>query len=205
MMIQYPDILQKKPHIAEILRNNQIALTEMVNNILDLEKLQVGGSLKMEIEMFDLIASLEYLTDLVSVQAEKKSIKLIHNFEVLTLPFFGDQQQIQRAFQNLLSNAIKYSADESQVCLEVLLAEDAVTILVEDTGYGIPEADLPFIFDRFRRVEKHERIAAGTGMGLAIVKAIMEAHGGQITATSEEGSGSAFLISLPLEREGIPA
>jgi signal transduction histidine kinase len=205
MMIQYPDLLQKKPHIAEVLRNSQKALTEMVNNILDLEKLQVGGTLKTESEMFDLITTLEYLTDFVSVQAEKKSIEVVHNFATSSLPILGDQQQIQRVFQNLLSNALKYSPDGSLVSLEVALVEDSVHILVKDNGYGIPEADLPFIFERFRRVEKHERIANGTGMGLAIVKAIVEAHGGYITATSEEGVGSAFLVSLPLELVGIPA
>ncbi|WP_420644915.1 sensor histidine kinase [Candidatus Leptofilum sp.] len=198
MLIKWPDIATKKPHISQIIRNNQQALTEIVNNILDLENLQVGGTLKLEFEPFNLINSLQYLLESISVQAEKKEITLGHHFGAASIMLSGDEEQLKRVFQNLLSNAIKYTPEGGQVCLEAAVDEKQVMVHVRDTGYGIPTEEIPYIFDRFRRVEKHEKKAVGTGLGLAIVKAIVEAHDGQITVTSEEEKGSQFTVTLPL-------
>ena len=204
MLVQYPNLIQNKPEIANILKTNQQALTQMVHNILDLEKLQVAGSLQIEPEPFDLVQTLESVTDLVKIQAERKSIEIVQAFSLSCLPILADPHQITRVFQNLLSNAIKYSAKNSCVTLSVQHDIESVCITVKDTGYGIPEEELPFIFDRFRRVEKHTRIAAGTGIGLAIVKAIVEAHSGEVLVHSVEGEGSEFSVMLPLEVERIP-
>lgn len=204
MLMQYPSLMQKKPEVANILRTNQQALTEMVENILDLEKLQVGGSLMLDIAPFDLVAVLENLTDIVWIQAERKSIEISQDFEVSSLFISGDQYQIKRLFQNLLSNAIKYSANGTHIRLRLWSNENWVHICVKDNGYGIPEAEVPYIFDRFRRVDKHMRLAAGTGIGLAVVKAIVETHRGQVSVTSQEGVGSEFMITLPLTPEKAP-
>ncbi|GJM41767.1 MAG: hypothetical protein DHS20C20_20490 [Ardenticatenaceae bacterium] len=199
MLVQFPDLIQKKPEVAKIMRTNQQALTEMVHNILDLEKLQVGGSFKLDIETFDLIPALETVIDLVSIQADRKSIVINQNYSTPSLPITADKQQVKRVFQNLLSNAIKYSAKESEVALDMQLNGKSVSLSVIDTGYGIPDDELPYIFDHYRRVEKYARIAAGTGIGLAIVKAIVETHGGEISVRSVEGEGSEFSVTLPLE------
>lgn len=204
LLIQFPNIIQKKPHIAEILQSNQRVLTNMVNDILDLEKLQIDDTLHLEKEPFDLISALEFVIESMSIQAEKKGIEVRQKFNTNAACITGDSQQIQRAVQNLLSNAIKYTPENGQVVIEVHQAKTAVTILVKDTGYGIPSEDLPFVFDRFRRVKKHEQMAVGTGLGLAIVKAIVEAHDGQITVTSQEGQGSQFLVTLPLQLAAVP-
>lgn len=198
ILIRQPDITLKKPYIPQVIRNNQQALTEMVNNILDLEKLQVGGSMPLERTSFDLVPSLEYLTESLSAQADKKKITVEHHFAVSPLMLSGDQKQLERVFQNLLSNAIKYTPEGGRVCIEALLEEGKALIRVQDTGYGIPAEDLPFIFDRFRRVVKHKKVATGTGLGLAIVKAIVEAHDGVISVSSQEENGSEFLVHLPL-------
>lgn len=204
MLIQFPELIQKKPQIAEILQTNQRTLTNMVNNILDLEKLQIGQTLDMVKEPFDLISALAFVVESVSVQAENKGIVLAQSFKSDSLSLSGDIHQIQRVFQNLLSNAIKYTPKNGQVSVTAWADAAVVNIAVKDTGYGIPEEDLPFVFDRFRRVKKHEQMAFGTGLGLAIVKAIVEAHDGQITVTSQEGQGSQFLVSFPLETAEIP-
>ncbi|MCA9954859.1 MAG: HAMP domain-containing histidine kinase, partial [Anaerolineales bacterium] len=205
LLMEFPNIIQTKPHIPEILQTNQRALTNMVNDILDLEKLQIDATFDLVKEPFDLLPALESVTESMSVQAERKGISLSQNFNTHAAYISGDAQQIQRAFQNLLSNAIKYTPENGQVVVEVQVAEEAVNIAVKDTGYGIPKEDLPFVFDRFRRVKKHERMAGGTGLGLAIVKAIVEAHDGRISVTSREGQGSRFLVSLPLELAAVPA
>ena len=80
------------------------------------------------------------------------------------------------------------------------MSEEAGTAVVKvcDNGYGIPQEELPYIFERYRRVGKHKHLASGTGLGLAVAKAIIEAHNGHVTATSEEGTGSTFILQLPL-------
>ena len=169
-----------------------------MNNILDLEKLQVGGSLKMDIELFDLTTTLEYLAESFSAQADKKEIALAHHFTVSNIMLSGDQKQLERVFQNIISNAIKYTPEGGDVCIEALVEEEQAVVYVRDTGYGIPADELPFIFDRFRRVAKHEKVAVGTGLGLAIVKAIVEEHNGQVSVTSQEEKGTTFTVRLPL-------
>ncbi len=109
-----------------------------------------------------------------------------------------DAQKIYQVLLNLLDNAIKYSDPGGQVCVRVLDGRDHVTIRVSDTGVGIPEEDLPQLFDRFYRVNKdRSRATGGSGLGLAISKQIVDLHGGTLLVKSEVGSGSTFDVRLP--------
>ena len=109
-----------------------------------------------------------------------------------------DAQKIYQVLLNLLDNAIKYSDPGSRVDVEVLEDADSVTVRVSDTGVGIPEEDLPNLFDRFYRVDKdRSRATGGTGLGLAISKQIVELHGGGLSVRSEADVGSTFEIRLP--------
>lgn len=105
---------------------------------------------------------------------------------------------MERILQNLITNGIKYTPKEGQLFVSALINGDTAAVHIRDTGYGIPEEELPCIFDRFRRVAKHENKAAGTGLGLAITRALVEAHSGALTVTSQEGVGSTFTVSLPI-------
>jgi PAS domain S-box-containing protein len=109
-----------------------------------------------------------------------------------------DAQKIYQVLLNLLDNAIKYSDPGARVDVRVLDAADSVTVRVSDTGVGIPEEDLPSLFDRFYRVDKdRSRTTGGSGLGLAISKQIVEMHGGQLSVTSEVDTGSTFDVRLP--------
>jgi PAS domain S-box-containing protein len=109
-----------------------------------------------------------------------------------------DAQKIYQVLLNLLDNAIKYSDPGARVDVRVLDAADSVTVRVSDTGVGIPEEDLPSLFDRFYRVDKdRSRTTGGSGLGLAISKQIVEMHGGQLSVTSEVDTGSTFDVLLP--------
>ncbi len=110
-----------------------------------------------------------------------------------------NERQIRRVVDNLLSNAIKYSREGGNVIVEVERTDSCFVVTVKDTGIGIPDADLPHIFDRFYRVghEEHEAVE-GTGLGLAITKTIVEQHGGSIGVKSELGKGSIFIFTLPV-------
>jgi two-component system sensor histidine kinase BaeS len=110
----------------------------------------------------------------------------------------GDPLQMRQLFRNLISNAIKYSPKGSTVILAAKVEKGNVQVNVEDTGFGIPAADLPFIFDRFYRVRNGKNSELeGNGLGLAIVKSIVEQHGGQISVESEVDKGTCFTLSLP--------
>jgi two-component system phosphate regulon sensor histidine kinase PhoR len=113
----------------------------------------------------------------------------------------GNPALLEQAVANLLDNAIKYSDPHSRVLIEAAAGEGEMTVKVSDDGIGIPEKELPRIFERFYRVDKaRSREMGGTGLGLAIVKHIVQTHNGSVTVISAMGKGSAFTIHLPTIR-----
>jgi len=111
----------------------------------------------------------------------------------------GDTMQLHQLFRNLIGNAIKYTPNGGTVTLNTKTTDSQISIDIQDTGYGIPASDLPFIFDRFYRVRSGKvSEIEGNGLGLAIVKSVVEQHGGKISVESELGKGTCFSISLPL-------
>lgn len=115
-----------------------------------------------------------------------------------------DRQRFEQVMMNLLDNALKYSHQGSTVSIDVRMEKKNVMIMISDEGIGIPEADLPHIFERFYRVDKsRSRTGGGTGLGLAIVKEIVEAHGGSIYATSQCRKGTTMIITLPKGDEHV--
>ena len=110
----------------------------------------------------------------------------------------GDSGLLERAVTNLLNNAIKYSAQGSKVSMKVFRKNGHVWCCVEDEGYGISESELPTLFERFRRAHRNSGVdQQGIGLGLALVKATAERHGGYIDVQSREGKGSRFCLVLP--------
>lgn len=196
----HPDILQTKPHMTDLILRSQQSLTEIVNNILDLEKLQTGETMPMNKELLDLVPMLKYTVQSLTPHADEKAIQIHPQLHVDSMMVEGDRQQMERVLQNLISNAVKYTPKQGEVFVEAAKQNGRALILIRDTGYGIPEDELPYIFDRYRRVSKHQNKAAGTGLGLAITKALVEAHDGHISVESQEGSGSTFTISLPSQK-----
>lgn len=192
-----PTILESKPHIPSTIWRNQQALLTIVNNILDLEKLQAGEGMPLQKEPFDLQMLTEYLVESVFPQAKEKGIALTYHPQLTAVTLEADRPQIERALLNLISNAIKYTPEGGKI--EIALREEGKTAVIDihDSGYGIPADELPYIFDRYRRVGKHKHLASGTGLGLAVAKAIIEAHSGHITVTSKEHKGSHFTLTLP--------
>jgi len=131
--------------------------------------------------------------------AKQKSIQVLTDFSQDDLTVYVDSRRFGQVIANLISNAIKYSPAQSTITVHVFNQGDQALVQVVDSGYGIPAQDLPFVFEKYYRVQRAEHLASeGTGMGLPIAKMIVEEHGGTLTAQSELGSGSVFTITLPL-------
>ncbi|MCB0020742.1 MAG: hypothetical protein KDE09_23270, partial [Anaerolineales bacterium] len=188
----------KRVYMADIILRSERTLLEIVNNILDIEKLQSGAPIVLDRENVDLTQVVGEIAEVSEGQALEKEIVLSFNRPDDPIFIQLDPQKIKRVLQNVISNAIKYTPDEGQVDVAVQRNGQYAYVVVRDTGYGIPANELPYIFNRYRRVEGHKGRAVGTGLGLAIVKSLVEAHEGEITVESEVNVGSTFTLKLPL-------
>jgi len=170
-------------------------MAALINNLLDLAEVEAGIPLRLTpIELDDLAR--EAAQDLEYVAAGK-GISIQYRLDQLP-PINADQQLIMRVWHNLIDNAIKYTP-EGTITVGVEASENQVMGYVADTGVGIPSSDLPFVFDKFFRVDQPQtRDIAGTGLGLALVKSIVEKHRGQIWVESEPDTGSTFTFTLPI-------
>jgi signal transduction histidine kinase len=189
---------EERNHMLEVIRRSGQALLELVNNILEIQQLQAGTPILLDLESFELDRLVQETVETIQAQARDKKITLDYIPPADLIVIYADKPKVQRVVTNLVTNAIKYTPSGGQVCVRAGLNGRHAIVEVKDTGYGIPAEDLPYIFERFRRVRKHQTLAAGTGLGLAIVKSMVEAHKGEITAESEEGKGSTFTMKLPL-------
>jgi signal transduction histidine kinase len=175
-------------------------MRRLVDSLLELARFDAGQE-PMKREPFDLSQVARECVNLVRPLAERRGIKIDCDLPPLQCP--GDAARISQVVTNLLTNAIGFNRDHGEVRVSVD-AQDSVALLkVQDTGPGIPTEDLPHIFERFYRVDKARSSLQGrTGLGLAICKAIVTAHGGTIEVASQPGSGTASTVTLPLWRHG---
>ena len=140
-------------------------------------------------------------------QARAKQIDLSEHNAPAHVQIHADKDMIYQALLNLIGNAIKYTpgGGDGRVCVSVSVDEhdNTVNVSVSDNGVGIPKEDLPNLFDKFYRVNDHKKIAKGTGLGLNLVKQIVETvHDGKVFATSQPDTGSTFTFSLPMAENG---
>ncbi len=188
----------QQTHIAKIILRSEENLLEIVNNILDIEKLQSGTPILLERNEFDLALLVKSAAEPLESLAMEKNITLCYDEVPSPVMVTADERKIQRVLTNLISNAIKYTPEGGEVTVGTRLKGSYALFEVVDTGYGIPEDELPHIFERFRRVKRHQKVAVGTGLGLAIVKSLVDAHDGEISVVSQEEVGSAFTVKLPV-------
>lgn len=175
-------------------------MSRIIEDLLALAKSEAGEIplALTDVNLSDLLQDL-YLQG--KTLSEPKGIEFALHMEVnREIHLRGDQLQLHRMLLNLVSNAVKYTPDGGRVAIHLASDDHFARIRVVDTGFGIAAEHLPYLFDRFYRIdEARNRDIGGSGLGLSIVKWIVEAHGGQVDVASEPNRGSTFTVSLPLD------
>ncbi len=188
---------EKRNTVLRIIAEESNRLIDLVNSLLDLSKME-AGMLALRFEISDIRSLIDEAVFGMEPLAMTKNVDI--NVEApKDLPHLKmDDERILQALRNLIGNAIKFTPEGGRVTISAQAAEKALNVSVADTGPGIPEEDLHTIFDKFRQttLASHSKIK-GTGLGLAMVKHIINAHGGRVWVRSEPGHGSTFFFQLP--------
>ena len=171
-------------------------ITELIQDLLDLGKIEAGVGMEMDACRMDAIIN-KVVEDLRS-QAEAKRQRLDVELPPQLSPVLGNELRLGQVVANLVGNAIKYTPNGGLISVRANNSNGQIVVSVQDTGFGIPLADQPYIFDKFYRVQSEETEGiSGTGLGLAIVKSVVERHNGRVWVKSEPGVGSTFTFILP--------
>lgn len=194
---KFDELAVKSKKYVGVLKQNCYRLLRLVNNILDITKMD-AGYYTINLRNINIVSVVEDITQSVVDYAESQGIELVFDTDVEDKIIAADPDRIERIIMNLLSNAVKYTPAGGNIKVTVFDGEDNIEISVKDTGIGISKDKQRNIFDRF--IQAHRSLAienAGSGIGLALVKSLVEMHEGTINLISGPGIGSEFIIKLP--------
>jgi signal transduction histidine kinase len=187
---------------VKIMSQNSNRLTKLVDNIIDMTKIE-SGYYKLEIKKVNVVSVVENVSMSIEEYVKNKGLSLIFDTDIEEKIISCDPDAIERIMLNMLSNAVKFSGKGEYIYVSIMDDVDRIIIEVKDTGIGIPNENINNVFERFVQVDKSfTRQNEGSGIGLAIVKSLIEMHKGSIELTSELNKGSKFTITLPVEIEG---
>ncbi|HKA21992.1 MAG TPA: ATP-binding protein [Blastocatellia bacterium] len=186
----------------EILHKHAKRMSDLISDISDLSAIE-SGQVQLSLKPVRLRAAVEEVLALV----ESRRIDSEISFSVSipdTIVVQADRTRLEQILYNLIENAVKFNRPAGSVKVSAEENDSEITVIVEDTGFGIPASDLPRVFERLYRGDKsRSRKTAGTGLGLAIVKHLVHAHGGELSVTSEVGHGSRFTFSMPVAAQAV--
>ncbi len=173
-------------------------MLELISDLLNISKIESGLAI-VKFEPMEIDEVIDYVIEMIKPQAEKKNIRIVSNLNGNHPMIYADRGSMKDVFVNLVSNAVKYSENDTEIKIKGEADKDFLNISVTDSGFGISGEDIPHLFERFFRVktDKTRRIM-GTGLGLPIVKEIIDSHHGLIKIESVLDQGSTFTVSLPL-------
>ena len=184
----------------KLIHRNADNLLKLINQLLDLSSID-AGKMKLNMDKVNAITFIKGITASFRPLANIKNIQLEFSSNLEQLDTFFDKDKFEKIISNLLSNAIKFTNEKGKICVSISIDNsEVIEIVVEDNGIGIPGDELQNIFNRFSKVES-SNIVGGTGIGLALVKELVELHKGSISVESELNKGSKFKINLPLKIE----
>ena len=186
---------QKGQRYLEIIRDESEKLEKLISDFLELARLQ-AGKLTLNVSAISLDKELIELCEAYEPKIARAGLALKLENEISLPPIDADARQMRRVFTNILDNAVKFSPKGGSIMVTTGNAESDVFVRIRDQGVGIASEELPYIFDAFHRSGTRTK-TEGFGLGLAAVKAIVEAHGGKVLVESELGKGSTFTVLLP--------
>ncbi|MCG3116728.1 MAG: ATP-binding protein [Candidatus Manganitrophus sp. SA1] len=189
---------------VELLHRNALRLLKLVNTLLDFSRIE-AGRLQAVYAPTDLASFTADLASVFRSAIEKAGLRLIVDCPPAPAPVYVDREMWEKIVLNLLSNAFKFTF-EGEIEVALRWTEDRVVLKVRDTGTGIPQAELPHLFERFHRVKgARARTHEGSGIGLALVQELVRLHGGTIGAESEVDRGTTFMVTIPTGTAHFPA
>ncbi|MFL6559918.1 MAG: ATP-binding protein [Bacillus sp. (in: firmicutes)] len=188
---------EEKREMAKVIYDESLRMGRLVNELLDLARME-AGHLQLNIEDVNLSSFINRIIHKFQGLAKDNEIQLYADIETGINSVVFDPDRIEQVLTNLIDNAIRHTPKGGSVKLSVTSEDKGIMISVKDSGSGIPEEDLPFVFERFYKADKaRTRGRAGTGLGLAIAKNIIDAHRGHISVQSKIGQGTTFTFLLP--------
>ncbi|MFT9495465.1 sensor histidine kinase [Anaerosolibacter sp.] len=197
---QYHESERKVKRNIATMKQNCFRLLRIINNLIDISKID-AMAFELHLKNCNIISAIREITMSVSDYIENKGINLIFNTDVEELIMACDDEKIERILLNLLSNAIKFTPVGGKIVVNATIKESGLCIMVEDNGSGIPEDKQSQVFKRFCQIDRmFTRLHEGSGIGLSLVKSLVEMHGGTITFVSKEGIGTSFVINLPIKK-----
>jgi two-component system phosphate regulon sensor histidine kinase PhoR len=188
-----------------VIQNQAKRLNRLIEDILNISRIE-SGLVKVEKEPVSVTILIEEQLQMIKGYAEEKGIEVIGQKPIIFDQVYVDKDMISQVIVNLLSNAVKYTPSKGSIKIETEVDEitSSVRVSVTDTGIGIPESEVEHVFDKFYRVKANKNQAKGTGLGLNLVKQIVEkVHNGQVFVTSKTGAGSTFGFELPLAAKEV--
>lgn len=191
---------RSRAEFYNVIQGETNRLSRLIDNVLNISRIE-SGVVRIQRECIELPALVREAVDILHAQARAKRIELIEEPGPASCRVLADRDMLLQAVLNVVGNAIKYTPAGGTITINLGVDPEAhrARVVVRDTGVGIPETDLPHLFDKFYRVADHKNLAPGTGLGLNLVKHVVEAvHGGSIDVTSTIGIGSTFTLALPI-------
>ena len=191
-------------HALQVIDRNARAQARMIDDLLDAARI-ASGKIRLDIQPVDLIAVTLAAIDIVAPTAQAKQITIRTQLDPKTPTLLGDPQRVQQVVWNLLSNAVKFTGADGSIEVTVSHEGKLMRLIIRDTGHGIRPEFLPFVFDRFRQGDgSSTRRFGGLGLGLALVRELVELHGGTVHADSAgSGKGATFVVAFPIATPDI--
>ncbi|MEO5710396.1 MAG: GAF domain-containing protein [Nocardioidaceae bacterium] len=200
----FGDLNDRQEEYLQDIRSSGLHLLELLNEILDLSKVE-AGRMQLEPTVFRVRDALEYSLSLVRERAVQHDIGLLLVVGPTVGNLFADPLRFKQVVLNLLSNAVKFTPDHGRVTLAASVETDGLHVTVTDTGIGVPQEDRERIFESFQQGGRGTTREEGTGLGLTLTRRIVELFGGRLWLDTTVGAGSTFGFSLPLEHDGSTA
>ena len=191
--------LENLKKYSNYIRQNAYRLLRLVNNLIDINKMDMGAY-NLRCSNQNIVNIIEDITLSVADYTKNNNINLVFDTDKEEIITYCDPDKIERIMLNILSNAIKYTPENGLIHVTINSDPEEISVLIKDSGVGIPSEKLNTVFDRFEQVDVSlNRKCEGSGIGLSIVKNLVHMHGGKIDVNSELGKGSEFIFTIPIK------